>query len=122
MTQSLPTSDTLATMLSDAAETAASLQAKYFEAWNSSRTARINRDLVYDDVVARAYIDGAVDGKNAEVRKAQLDAFVNGNLRLTDYEATLRAAEAALKRSEGLLEAARTHRSALHDMVQIRRP
>ena len=119
MTQGLPNSDQLAAMLLEAAETAERLQANYFEAWNASRTARVNRDLRHDETVAAAYAEG-VDGKNAEQRAAQLAIVVMNSQSLTRAEADLRAADSDVKRIEGLLEAAKTYRSALHDLVALR--
>jgi len=116
----LPNSDTLASMLLDAAETAASLQAEYWAAWNAARTARVNHDLLHDSLVADAYIHDSVEGKNAEHRAASLSALLAESHELAVAKGTLRHAESEVKRIEGLLEAARVHRSALHDMVALR--
>lgn len=118
--QGLPDSDRLASLLLDAAAAAAELQHDYYEAWRTAKIARFNRDLIYDEVVAAAYADGGVDGKNAEQRAAQLAAIIGGNQRLQSHDESLRHTESEVKRIEGLLEAARTYRSALHDMVALR--
>lgn len=116
----MPNSDELASMLFNAGLVAAELQHDYWEAWNDSRTARVNCDLLRDEVVVAAYASGLVDGKNEQQRKAQLDAFVNDSQNLARAEADLRAAESRLKEVEGLLEVARVHRAGLHDMVLLR--
>ena len=120
MTQGLPTSGQLATMLLEAAETAERLQAEYWAAWNAARTARVNRDLTRDNVSAAAYASSLIDGKNEAVRAVQLANILNENWPLTAVEETLHAADSDVKQIEGLLEVARTHRSALHDLVSLR--
>lgn len=121
MTQKgLPNSDELAAMLLGATEMAADLGCQYYEAWLAARVAKLNRDLMHTEVVSAAYADGGVDGKNEAQRSAQLDAIVHDNARLNAYEESLRQAEAQVKSTEGLLEAARVYRAALHDLVDLR--
>ena len=117
---SLPTSDELADLLRDAAERADLLGHTYHKHWLAAKTARINRDLAHDGVVVAAYASGLIDGKNEAIRAAQLADVVNTNSLLTSREANLRGAEAEVKQAEGLLEAARVYRAALHDLVDLR--
>lgn len=106
--------------LLNAADIAAELGYDYMAAWHAVRTAKINRDLTRADVVATAYVNGDIDGKNAEQRAAQLDAMIASNLRLASHEDSLRGAEARLKDADTALESARVYRAALHDLVALR--
>jgi hypothetical protein len=118
---SLPNSSELADLLLNAAKTAESLGAAYHQAWLAAKTARVNRDLAHDDVVAAAYADpDAITGKNAEQRAAQMATFLDADVRLSRAEATLRHAEAEVKQAEVMLESARVYRAALHDLVSLR--
>jgi len=77
-------------------------------------TARERLSEAEADATMGAYADGAVDGKNAEQRKTQLDAYLAGHEAVRAAREHLRAVETRATNLEAALAVAETeHKTAL---------
>jgi len=66
------------------------------------------------EATLQGYADGAIDGKNAEQRKSQLDAYLAGQERVRDARERVRATEMRVAKLEAAAAVAEAeHKTAL---------